>query len=226
MGSYCTEKHEPGRRHRWVKAHVIIGVKTHVILDVKITDENGADCPQFATLLKGVKESGFAPGTVVADKAYLSRDNYGLAADLGMEPFIPFKVNSVSNEVHRIRKISTPPAWDRAYHLFQLKREEFGARYHQRSNVEAVFSAIKRKLGEALLSKSQLARFNELLAKLLAYNIGIIVHEIHEHGIDPASVGLDPPRPAFPSAAADPLKLPSSCDSNLSSVTEFGVGPG
>jgi hypothetical protein len=33
---------------------------------------------------------------------------------------------------------------------------------------------------------------NELLAKLLAYNLTVLVHEIHEHGIDPASIGLPP----------------------------------
>jgi transposase len=171
MGSYCTEKHYPGRKHRWGKAHVIIGVKTHVVLDLIVADENGADCPQFAKLLAGVRSAGFSPKTVVADKAYLSRENFKLVDQIGATAYIPFKVNSVSNEVRRIRRIKTPAAWDRAYHLFQANREQFAAKYHQRSNVEAVFSAIKRKLGESLLSKNPLARFNDLLAKILTYNI-------------------------------------------------------
>jgi hypothetical protein len=28
MGAYCTERHDPSRKHRWVKAHVIVGVRT------------------------------------------------------------------------------------------------------------------------------------------------------------------------------------------------------
>lgn len=62
--------------------------------------------------------------------------------------------------------------------------------YRLQSNVQAVSSALGRKLGEALLSKNEVARFNETLARLLAYNAGVIVHEIHELGVDPASIGL------------------------------------
>lgn len=213
MGAYCTEKHNPGRKHRWVKAHVIIGVKTHVILDVKITDESGADCPQLKGLLTGVKKSGFNSSAVVADKAYLSKDNFDTAAELGVEAFIPFKKNSTEGG-------GSSKIWRKMFHMFQLRREDFDRHYHARSNVEAVFSAIKRKLGESLLSKNQLARFNELLAKLLAYNIGILVHEIHEHGIDPAAVGL-PPR----TRAEDPrleTQVVPTCDGILPTVTESG----
>ncbi|MFY9717360.1 MAG: transposase [Thermoplasmata archaeon] len=224
MGSYCTEKHDPGRKHRWVKAHVIIGVKAHVVLDVIVTDENGADCPQFAKLLAGVKSAGFTPEIVVADKAYLSHENFRLVDEFGATAYIPFKVNSISNEVRRIRGVKTPPAWDRAYHLFQANREQFAAKYHQRSNVEATFSAIKRKLGESLLSKNPLARFNELLAKILAYNIGVIVHEIHEHGIDPAFVGLGGPSTGqgAPHVEMDQVAVRTqpSCDSIDHAVTE------
>lgn len=229
MGAYCTEKHDPNRKHRWVKAHVIVGVKTHVILDVKITDENGADCPQFVPLLKSVLDSGFSPASVVGDKAYLSFENYSTADDLGITATIPFKVNSISGEVRRARGLKTPPAWDRAYHRFMLQREEFARDYHLRSNVEAVFSAVKRKLGESLLSKNPLARFNETLARLLAYNIGVIVHEIHEHGIDPASIGLQRPGPSPTAAAEAPrpapvveaLELVDGCDSTVDPVTEI-----
>jgi transposase len=224
MGAYCTEKHDPSRKHRWVKAHVIVGVRTHAILDVRITDENGADCPRFVELLRGVKFSGFNPSTVVADKAYLSFENYSAADELGLDVRIPFKVTTISNEVRQVRGVRAPKAWENAYHLFQLNRERFAAGYHQRSNVETVFSAVKRKMGEALLSKNQVARFNELLAKLLAYNIGVIVHEIYEHGIEPKSLGLAPSPPPEP-----PTPMGNSgirpCDSIPGPVTETGWVP-
>jgi len=112
------------------------------------------------------------------------------------------------------------------------QRQEFAADYHVRSNVEAVFSAIKRKLGEFLLSKNPLARFNETLACLLAYNISVIVHEIHEHGIDPASIGLvracPPPTtpPGEPHSDCSPAKpiLGGTCDSTGQPVTEVEEG--
>ncbi|EQD75322.1 transposase, partial [mine drainage metagenome] len=79
-------------------------------------------------------------------------------------------------------------------HEFMLRREEFDARYQARSNVESVNSAIKRKLGEPLLHRDRTARFNELLAKILAYNIGVIIQQIYENGIDPGVPGLPLPK--------------------------------
>ncbi len=180
------------------------------MLDVRVTDESGADCPQFVTLLEGVKALGFNPASVVADKAYLSRENYNAAADLGMTAYLPFKSNSTSG-------MRGSFVWSKMFHMFQLHREEVDRNYHRRSNVEAVFSAIKRKLGESLMSKNPVARFNELLAKILAYNLGVIVHEIYEHGVDPAALGL-PPRDLKPRAPAEPEPL---CDSIQFPVTEF-----
>ena len=191
-GAYCTEMHEPTRRHRWVKAHLAIGVKTHIVLSVVITDEHGADSPQFGPLLRRVADLGHSPSNVVADKAYLARENFAIADALGIDPYIPFKVNS-----RGLAKGS--PMWTRKYHEFMSKRDEFDRRYHQRSNVEATFSAIKRKLGEPLLSRTQLSRMSELLTKILAYNVGVVIQQSHLHGLELGKFGFHPPkaRPAL-----------------------------
>jgi transposase len=183
MGAYCTEKHEPGRRHKWLKAHLAIGVKTHIVLSALITDEHGADYTEFVPLLTRVRNVGHSHSTVVADKAYLGRGNFEGASDLGMEAYIPFKSNS--------RGLSHgSPIWNRKYHEFMERREEFEEVYHRRSNVEATFSAIKRKLGEPLLSHNDGARINELLAKILAYNIGIVIQQSELHGLHPGPIGF------------------------------------
>jgi transposase len=200
-GAWCSEAHDLDRRHIWVKAHLAVGTKTHIVLGVKITDEYGADYPQFAPLLRGVAEAGFTPAKVVADKSYLGRDNLGLASALGIDPLIPFKSNSTG-------KTKGSRMWQRKYYEFTAKREEFDAKYHARSNVESAISAIKRKLGEPLLSKNSLGRFNELLSKILSYNLGVIVHEIFEHGIDPGVSGVPalpkPKPPEPPSSSVQP----------------------
>lgn len=54
----------------------------------------------------------------------------------------------------------------------------FEDRYHQRSNVESTFGALKRKFGEKLFSRNQEARENELLARVVAYNICVTNREI------------------------------------------------
>ena len=133
-----------------------------------------------------------------------------------MTPYIPFRANASRKQGRVQPKASTlgHEVYRKLLLYFQLHRDAFDREYHKRSNVEAAFSAIKRKFGENLLSKNPLARMNELLAKLLAYNLTVLVHEIHEHGIDPASIGLPPPskpRPVTPpptrEALLDELKV-------------------
>jgi len=71
------------------------------------------------------------------------------------------------------------------FHYAQDHPEEFGEQYHKRSNVESVFSALKRKLGEGLKSKTRVAQENEILSKVVAYNLTVLVHEFYEHGVVP-----------------------------------------
>ena len=49
--------------------------------------------------------------------------------------------------------------------------------YHKRSNVESTNAAIKRKFGETLKSKNQIAQVNELLAKIIAYNLNDVLRD-------------------------------------------------
>jgi len=75
--------------------------------------------------------------------------------------------------------------WKKMFHYFQLNREEFMEHYHKRSSIESTNAAIKRKFGETLKSKNRVAQENELLAKIIAYNLTVVIHEIYENGIEP-----------------------------------------
>jgi transposase len=71
------------------------------------------------------------------------------------------------------------------FHYARLHSEQFFARYHVRSNVESTFSMVKRKFGDSLRSKSDVAMKNETLAKFICHNICCVIQEMHESGIDP-----------------------------------------
>jgi hypothetical protein len=70
--------------------------------------------------------------------------------------------------------------------VFTLKREEYLKHYHKWSNVESTFSAVKRKFGDSLRNKTDVAMKNEVLAKVLCHNIVEVIHEMHELGIEPS----------------------------------------
>jgi hypothetical protein len=43
-----------------------------------------------------------------------------------------------------------------------------------------------RKFGENLRSRREVAQRNEVLCKLIAHNLTVVIHEMFEHGIAPA----------------------------------------
>jgi transposase len=69
--------------------------------------------------------------------------------------------------------------------LFVYRQREFLTHYHKRSNAESTFSALKRKFGGAVRSKHFTAQQNEVLCKVVAYNLSVMTHAIHELGIEP-----------------------------------------
>ena len=70
------------------------------------------------------------------------------------------------------------------FHYFQYHREQFLAHYHKRSNVEATISAIKRRFGDSVRSRTDTAMTNEVLGKLLAHNLCVLIQQQCELGIE------------------------------------------
>lgn len=161
--------------HTWIKAHAMVGVTTNIVTAVEVTDSSGADSPEFPGLVATTAQR-FALTDVTADKAYLGHENLAAVEAVGAVPYVPFKVNSQGEG---------PAAWRRMWATFVYQQAEFLAHYHQRSNVESTFSAIKRKFGGAVRAKTCEAQVNEVLCKVLAYNLSVLVHAIFELGIEP-----------------------------------------
>ncbi|MGI8810383.1 MAG: transposase [Acidimicrobiales bacterium] len=161
----------------WVKVHLMCGVNTTIVTSAEMSGWAAADTNFFRPLLDATA-ANFAISEVSADKAYLSHDNATAVEGVGAVPFVPFKSNTVPV------KASEDSAWARMYHRFAYDREAFQASYHKRSNVETTFSMIKSKFGDAVLSKSDTGQMNEVLAKVLAHNICVVIGAIHELGIE------------------------------------------
>lgn len=169
-------------RRQWLKAHAMIGCRTNVVTAVEVTPGNRNDCPEMPGLVKTTAQT-FNVAEVSADMAYLSYKNLDVIAEVGARPFIPFKKDSTDGGSEQWRKL---------WHLFWYKRQDFEKHYHQRSNVESAFSMIKRKFDGALRSKTYTAQVNEVLCKVLCHNLAVLVHEMHELGIEPAFWGQAP----------------------------------
>ena len=148
-----------------------------MVASVAIIDSNGGDPPQART--SSQENCGvFTINEVSVDIAYSSHLNLRLVANSGGKAYIPYRKNATG-------KSRGSTLWSRMYHYFQLNRDEFMYHYHSRSNIEATNAAIKRKFGENLKSKNPTAQVNELSAKIVAYNLTVVIHEMYENGINP-----------------------------------------
>ena len=67
----------------------------------------------------------------------------------------------------------------------QVNQEEYMERYHKRSNLESTFSAINRKYGDSVMSRSDVGMVNEVLCKILCHNLTCLIQEQETLGIVP-----------------------------------------
>jgi transposase len=149
----------------WVKAHAICGVKTNIVTAVVVAGRDAADSPQFKALVEKTAEH-FTVKEVPADKAYLSHDNLELVEKLGGTAYVPFKCNSTAGEAGSL--------WEKMFHYYHLRRDDFLKHYHQRSNAETTFSMLKAKFRDHVRSRSEVAMKNEVLCKFLCHNICVV----------------------------------------------------
>lgn len=180
---------KPREEHDWVKCHIMCGVKTNVVTAVEIGAREANDAPFLPTLVQSTAEH-FKVGEVSADKAYGGRKNVEAIEAAGGKPFIAVKSNATGE---------VGGGWEKMVKYFKYRQDEFLEHYHKRSNVESTFSMIKRKFSDALRSKTDVAMVNETLCKLLCHNPVVLIHEMHELGIDPMDWG------AFPGAKKGPV---------------------
>lgn len=163
------------REHDWVKCHIMCGVKTNIITAVEIHGRDASDTKLLPEMVQDTARN-FTVSEVSADKGYGSISNTDAIEAVGATPFIALKNN------HSGRRGGT---WGKMFHYFMYKREDFLSHYHKRSNVESTFSMMKRKFGDFLRSKTDVAMINETLCKVLCHNIVVLIHEMHELGIEP-----------------------------------------
>ena len=148
----------------WIKLHITCDVASHVITSVKITNENESDGRQFSELVSDARENVGKIGKIYGDTAYDSRANFNEAARIGAEPVIRPRINSTGRSKGSYIRAQT-------VREFLSDPEMWKKRHCQRWQVEAVFSSLKRMVGECFTSATRAGIFNEIMMKVLTYNM-------------------------------------------------------
>ena len=138
---------QPKREVAWTKAHVICGTRTNVITTASILAEKAADAPQLPGLVKKTAET-FTVKEVTGDKAYTSQANFNAVDAVGGTLYAAFKATATG---------AIGGLYGKMFHMFSLEREAYQQHYHRRSMIESTFSMVKRKFGDSLRAKTDLA---------------------------------------------------------------------
>ena len=175
------EKSEKAPRNKWVKAHMISGVLSNIVTAAVVSPNETGDAPQLPDMLEATGKN-FSILKLTGDKGYISKDNLEAVVAMGAHPYMPFK----SDAVYRDKDRPGAELWNAMLWYFENHQEAFYAQYHSRSNVETTMSSIKRLMGPLVRSRTDEARCNEVMLKILAYNLVTLIHAIYELGVTPA----------------------------------------
>jgi transposase len=176
-------KYGQKEQQQWVKAHITTGVTTNCVAAVEIHDKNTADCNVLPSLT-ATTAATFTIRKMSADKAYAATNNFNAVEAVGGILYAAFKNNTTGG---------VGGLYEKMWHLFCLNREDYLRHYHKRSNVESTFSAVKRKFGEMVRSKTDTAQKNEVLCKFICQNVCCLISAMYELGITPPGWKGDEP---------------------------------
>ena len=166
---------------KWVKLHLMCGVQTNMVTAADATASMSADSPYLPDFVRTTAQH-FNIREVSADKAYSSRRNLQAIDEVGGVPYIPFTTNAVGKPKEKRHRDAL---WEKMYHEFTLRLDDFNRHYHKRSNAETTFYMIKAKFGETIRAKTDTAQVNEALLKVLCHNICVVIKAMHQLGTAP-----------------------------------------
>lgn len=153
------------------------GCELHPVVTIDILAEKGKDNIIFRKHIKNIIND-FSINISSADSVYLSRQNCTAVEKAGGKPRFHIKKGLT-------KKPKGHPAWKRMLTHAEEHPEEYYREYHTRSNVECTNSAKKRKFGDTVHSKNDVAKEQESHLTWCAYNFSILSRAYYELGIEP-----------------------------------------
>jgi transposase len=175
--SWFDHKHKAPKVYaKWVKAHFTTGCLTNCVTSVDIDHQDANDSPFLPPLTKRTAELGFTIKEMSADCAYAGNQNFEAVESVGGTFYPMFKANATGG---------CGGSYEKAFHLFSLQKEAYLQKYHVRSNVESTVSMVKRKFGDSVKAKTELAQKNEVYAKFVCHNVCVLIAEMYNLGIVP-----------------------------------------
>lgn len=161
------------------REHIATHVTTSKILNscvaIDVDCEKGKDSQYMRKHIKQISND-FLINDWCGDSMYLSRENCNAVSEAGGTPWFNPKKNT------KVKQMGSR-SWGLMVRTAKDNPEEFAKHYHKRSNVEATFSAKKRKFGSSVRSKLNNAKENEEHLKWIGYNFTVLSRAQYEKNV-------------------------------------------
>jgi hypothetical protein len=152
------------RKHDHAKLHLLWISQWGLLMDFRISKGTRNDSPFLRRMLRPLRNIGL----VFGDAAYACKATIKMIVKRGGAPFLKFKKGvkptGISTWATQVR-LSAGKLWWAWKNI-----------YHQRSIVESVFSALKRRYGSALRSHQRDTRRREIVLRLVAHTVRQILY--------------------------------------------------
>ncbi len=159
---FCLKTRQKIQKKDCDKIHIAVSLCSLLIVNFRISNSNRNDSPFLRKLLRPFSSLGL----FLVDKGYSNETNANFVANKKGAFFSPFKVNA---------RPSAFSLWKKLYTLWETFHSLCEGIYHQRSKVEAVFSALKNRYEDQLYSTRWYMMRREMAMRFIAYNVRIIV---------------------------------------------------
>ena len=159
---FCIRTKTKIRKKDCDKIHIAICHRSLLIANFRITNCRRNDSPYLRKLLNPFSKLGL----IIVDKGYSGKVNAEYVAKKEGAFFSPFKKNADPSGLN---------VWSYLHTLWSVFGELCRQIYNQRSRVESVFSALKRRYGDQLYSKKWYSRRREMAIRFIAYNVRVII---------------------------------------------------
>ena len=181
---YYAQKHHRKKESDWCDAHVICGVNSNIITAATVHHKYTSDeLDEVIPLLERTQRI-FAIDYLLGDGGYMSEEKMEqIYSERLVRMVFPIKDNTLAYSPSR------GVAWNENVRL--NLSEIWDDIYHPRSNVETVFSSIKKRIGETVYAHGEIARINEVYCKLVVHNLYILIVYYFVANICPSFIKVD-----------------------------------
>ncbi len=159
---YCIRTREKILKKDCDKVHIAVSLCSLLIVNFRISNSRRNDSPYLRVMLKCFRQLGL----VIVDKGYSGKKNAEFVAEREGAFFSPFKKNVEPTGLN---------IWSYLFRLWKNFHSICNGIYHQRSKIEAVFSALKKRYGDQLYATRWYTRRREMAMRFIAYNVRIII---------------------------------------------------